>query len=201
MIKTDQLSDSDLKSYAEVHIQYEFDMLLWSARVLAFLSPVANKGHLDWVVFNGLLNTFAIHARNLTLFLYSGDKENIQPSDVVIENYIDQAILKRCRPQISDLLNMVITKANKQVAHLTTDRIQYEKDGKAWNFIEIALEIKRIFSKIASFIPDEKISENLKKKFSEEKMDSPIIQATVINDPNSFPIGLEIRFISEIIKK
>ena len=193
-MNADQLSDSELKSYAEDHIQYEFDMLLWSARILYYLSSMNDKGYISWVIHDSLLNSFSIHARNLTEFLYFGDKPNRKSSDVVIENYMEKSILFQHRPPISKLLDTVITKSNKQVAHLTTNRIQYELEGKGWNFLEIVMEIKGIFSKIASFIPDERISENLKEKFSEEELDIPIIQVKVINNINNFPIGLEIKF-------
>ena len=111
MITSMNLSNKELMDYAEEHIQYEYDMLFWSANVLAFLSPVANKGIIDWVVFNGLLNTFAIHSRNLTLFIYSGNKDNTQKTDVVIENYIDIDILTKNKPKISKILNTVIKKS------------------------------------------------------------------------------------------
>ena len=88
-------------------------MLLWSARILAFLAKVENRGHISWTIKNALLNTFAIHARNLTLFLYPGS--NRYPTDVVIEDYINQYDLTKNLPPISKILEKVINKANKQV--------------------------------------------------------------------------------------
>ena len=198
IIESNGLSNSQLKNYAEEHIHYEYDMLCWSARVLAFLSPIANQGIIDWVIFNGLLNTFAIHARNLTLFFYSGKMGNRKSTDVVIENYVDSVNLAKSLPSIPELLSKVITKANKQVAHLTTNRFQYEEFGKEWNFVKITLEIKSLFVKTAPYIPDEKISVRFKKNIMDDKLESPFIKPTIIFNSEKFPIGLDIRIVSEI---
>ncbi len=200
MKNSNNLSNSQLKEYAENHIRYEYEMLLWSARILGFLAAIESKGHIHWTLLNGLLNTFAIHARNLTLFLYPGDKKDRHPSDVVIENYINQSDLNSI-PSISPLLQKVKIKANKQVAHLTTNRIQYELKDKPWNFIQISEEIMRIFSNIVPFIFRDKITEEFRTLLSEEKLGSPLIQIRILENNNKFPIGLEIKIISDVIIK
>jgi hypothetical protein len=201
ILKVNQLFDSELLEYAENHIQYEYDMLFWSACVLAFLAPIGGQGHIGWVVFNGLLNTFSIHARNLIQFLYANSMGKVKQSDVIIEYYVNEVDLSNNLPVISKLLDEVIIKANKQVAHLTVERIEYEDHGKAWNFIEIANEILQIFSKVSEFIPDTKISKSLKEKFIRTKMESPIIKPTIIYNSSAFPIGLEIKILSELKMK
>ena len=159
IINSTDLTDLELLKYAEEHIQYEYDMFLWSARLLAFFKPEVINGAIGWVVHNGLLNTFSIHARNLVQFLYpSGNKKDRHTTDISIENYLAEATILEIRPPMPELLSEVITKANKQVAHLTTERIKYEVEGKGWNFLEIASEITEILFIMAPYIPDEKIS-------------------------------------------
>lgn len=68
MKPTHTRTDAQLNAYAEEHVQYEFDMLMWSTTVLVALAPHQHKGFLPWAVHNGLLNTFAVHARNLVTF-------------------------------------------------------------------------------------------------------------------------------------
>jgi len=131
MIKSSDLSNLELKKYAEEHIQYEYDMLLWSARLLAFYKPEAINGAIGWTVHNGLLNTFSIHARNLVQFLYpSKNKKDRNPTDISIKNFVSETDIVEFRSPMPELLTFVNTKANKQVAHLTTNRIEYEREGK-----------------------------------------------------------------------
>lgn len=198
MIKSSDLSNLDLKEYAETHIQYEYDMLLWSAKLLAFYNPENNRGHIGWTVHNALLNTFSIHARNFVKFLYPGEKNNRHSSDISIENYLDKTTITRLRPQISEALSLVITKANKQVAHLTTERIEYEKKGKGWKFLEIATEIIYILSTVTPAIPDEKISIELKNKISRKIFKSPYIAINLLKNDINLPYGLEIKITSNI---
>jgi len=68
------LSDIQLLQYADEHLQYEIDMLIWSAGILAFLAKHTGEGYLPWAINNGLLNSYALHARNLINFLYSQSK-------------------------------------------------------------------------------------------------------------------------------
>lgn len=129
------LTDEDAYQYSEQHICYELDMLQWSTIALLKIIPDTNGTDPNLIFCkNALLETFAIHSRNLIDFLYPPEK--VHKTDVTIRNYVDekghQQIQKR-----NDLLEEAKTKANKQVAHLTTDRITYEKEGKGWCFLNI----------------------------------------------------------------
>ena len=60
MKSPNSLSDSHLLQYADEHLQYEIDMLIWSAGVLAFLEQHRGEGYLPWAINNGLLNSYAL---------------------------------------------------------------------------------------------------------------------------------------------
>jgi hypothetical protein len=184
------LTDDQLKAYAEEHLQYEYEMLIWSAAILIPLVHYKDEGHLPWAFNNGLLNTFAIHARNLICFIYSSSCCSVFPTDIVLEDYVEPSIIKEHRPPISGVLQEVITKANKQVAHLTLERIEYEQGGKRWNFGEIAIQINEILAKIAPHISSGKISEQLKKKFSKPLLKIPIVNILTSNKNDDLPIGI-----------
>lgn len=174
-------------------------MLLWSARLLAFYKPDAIKEAIGWTVHNALLNTFSIHARNLVQFLYPNkSKKERKPTDVSIDDYLNEDTLSEIRPPLSTLLSEVNTKTNRQVAHITTDRIVYELQGKGWNFLQIAAEIIKVFSEITPFIPSGKMSKEIKNRFSKEIVESPIINIDLLKDKNNIPNGLEIKIISKI---
>lgn len=184
------LTDDELKAYAEEHLQYEVDMLTWSAGVLTSLAIYKDKGPLPLVITNGLLNTFAVHARNLIDFLYSGSGNKDFPTDIIIEDYVDTATLAQALPEISPLLEEAKKKAHKQVAHLTRERMEYEKAGKEWTFIEIAQHIRQALASIAPYIPNARISDNLKRKISSRELEIPKVDISLKNAPDGRPIGV-----------
>ena len=164
------LSDSELLKYANEHLQYEIDLLTWSAGILASLASHIDKGQLPRAIRNSILESFALHARNLIDFLYTPAK---YPTDVALENFVDAGPIACFLPAISSLLEEARTKANKQAAHLTTDRIEYERAGKEWRYLEIANQILKAFASIAPHIPSGKISHSLRQKLIDPCM--PIV--------------------------
>lgn len=187
MKSPNSLTDDELKSYAEEHLQYEYDMLIYSAGILAFLAADRHKGLLPWTINNGLLNTFAVHARNLIDFLYARPRKKDQPTDIIIEDYVDVSALSKALLKISPLLEEALNKANKQVAHLTRERITFEKVGKEWKFIEIVQHVHKGLAAIAPHIPSSKISDSLKKKLSSTQIVIPVIDISVSNTPDGHP--------------
>jgi hypothetical protein len=185
-----RLPDDDLKDYAEKHLQYEVDMLTWSAGILAFLARQNNKGYLSWTINNGLLNTFAIHARNLIDFLYSRSRGKDYPTDIIIQDYASDSDVSSHLIGISPLLEEALIKANKQVAHLSMERIDYENTGKEWKFIEVSKHIRQSLASIAPYIPASKMSLGLREKLSVSDIKIPVVDITVKDAPNGHPIGV-----------
>jgi len=183
------LSDQELRAYADEHLQYEFDMLIWSAGILAPLAAHHDHGYLPWSLNNAVLNTFSVHARNLISFLYSRSQRKDRPTDILIEDYIDEEILEEHLPPITPLLEEAITKANKQVAHMTLERVDYEKEGKAWKFIDVANDIVAAFQSIAPHFPDPRISTELRDKLSRSGLIIPAVKADALDDIDGFPSG------------
>jgi len=188
------LTDGELKAYAEEHLQYEVDMLTWAAGTLAFFAPHKDKGLIPWTINNALVESFASHARNLIDFLYSRSCRKDYDTDIVIQDYVAADVLAEVLPEISTLLYEALIKANKQVAHLTLDRIKYEKAGKEWEFIEIVRHIYQAFASIAPHIPNSKISDELRQKLSKTQVVIHIVDVSIINAPDSRPIGVSLSF-------
>ncbi len=184
------LTDDQLKAYADEHLQYEFDMLTWSAAILGFLAAFRESGALPWAINNGLLNTFAIHARNLIDFLYSRSRGKDRASDVIVEDYIQEDTLPGLLPTMSPLLEETLTKANKQVAHLTKERVEYGRSGKEWKFIEVAKEIRNAFAAIAPHLPASKVSDALRRKLLQRNVEIPVVDILLKNDHRGRPIGV-----------
>ena len=186
------LSDNELKAYADEHLQYEHDMLIWSAGILARLFPYQVDSSIPWALVNGMLNTFAIHARNLIDFLYSGSDGKDRPTDIIIEDFVDAESISGHLPPISESLKKARVKVNKQVTHLTMERIEYEKAGKGWMLFEIADEIKKVMAAIAPQIPRTRISNDLRDKLIESRLAIPLVDISSIRAQNGAKVGVSL---------
>lgn len=128
-----RLTDREAYQYSEQHVCYELDMLRWST--LSLLNTPNNlKENSILLVKNSLVETFAIHSRNLIDFLFP--PLNTQETDVTIRDYLDQRGSQQIQ-ECQGILKEARYKANKQVAHLTINRITFEEEGKEWSFLKI----------------------------------------------------------------
>jgi hypothetical protein len=184
------LTDTELLQCAEEHLLYEIDMLIWSAGILAYLAGHKTEGYLAWAMNNGLLNTFTLHARNLINFLYSRPRGSEYATDVVLEDYVGDQVAASNRPQITPLLEQALKKANKQAAHLSIDRLQYEKAGKEWEFIELSKQILAAFMGVAPHIPDSRMSEGLRQRLAQSGFRIPIVDISIGRSPAGDPISV-----------
>lgn len=173
------LLDEELRDYADHHLKYEIEMLVWASGILATLGTLREKGLLARECKNALLNTFALHSRNLIDFLYLRASCKDRPTDVIVQDYIDQNTLSKYLPPITPLLQQTKEKADKQAAHLTIDRIQYAKSGKGWKVIEIAENIMKAFRAIAPFLPENRVSDPLKQMILQSDLFIPQVATNV----------------------
>jgi len=82
---------------------------------------------------NVLIESFAIHSRNLFDFFYTkGRKDDIAASDYII----NKQIFKQTRTK-KRILDNLTRKTNKQVAHLTYSRNNYNNINKGWYVMQI----------------------------------------------------------------
>jgi adenine-specific DNA-methyltransferase len=89
-------------------LQYEINMLTMSVGILAYLGTHNNTSPIPWVINNGILNTFAIHARNLIDFLYSRSKKMFQRQRIVVR----RLLTRKFRLQASSVAETFITTDN-----------------------------------------------------------------------------------------
>ena len=160
-------------------------MLCWSTGMLAHLTSHNQNGPIPWSISNAMMNTFSLHARNLINFIYSRSKNKDYPTDIIIEDYFGDSNHNPI-PDITPILEEALIKANKQAAHLSIDRIDYEKSGKEWFFVKIAKQIMEVLQIVVVSIPDSRISPKLKRKLLHDEFIIP--QLEVKTKPNSHGI-------------
>jgi hypothetical protein len=161
-------SDDQLREYSERHLAHEIEMLLWTASVLygfsiAQLLRKTVEDKIAWATRSAYLEAFAMHSRNLIDFLYlkrhyKTDRKN----DIVVEDYIAVSILDSHLLPITALLKDAKIKADKQIAHLASERLGYDMFATSWFYTEIIRDIFQAFNSIASFFPEDKSSEHFR---------------------------------------
>ena len=146
-------SDAYLLEYSSEHLLYELDMFLWLAQVCGGDAKIAAGSSRDTTrLSNVLIESFVVHLRNLIDFLYI---DAPQKTDVVAADFCADGVWKAARPRVSAALETARTRANKEIAHLTTDRLKGSSPAKRWEFVALAKEIHallRVFSTHA--LPD-----------------------------------------------
>jgi hypothetical protein len=125
--------DAYLLEYSGEHVRYEFDMFIWlgaicgnsSVQVGAPTQPDALR------LKNVLIEAFAVHLRNVIDFLYI---DSPQATDVIAADFLNPGEWSRLRPAMSPHLSRARVRANKEIAHLTTERLAGSPPEKAWDF-------------------------------------------------------------------
>ncbi len=194
------LTDDELRAYADQHLKYEIDKLLSSTAILPALSQVKNDGLISWAANNAFLNTYSIHARNLIDFLYSGSSGKGYPTDILVEDYIDSAVLVKVLPSIPPLLEEAKRKADKQVAHLTLERIEYEKGEKAWRILEVTRHIMAAFFHLGPHFPESRTSREFRGLISAPSIFFREVTPTLVRDGPDV-IGIELRLSREVTQE
>ena len=136
-----------LKKLAE-HIRYELDMFKYTAKYLRTTK--------DQFLINVLLESFAIHSRNLFKFIYP-DKQP-HKDDIVVGIFVDKKrfYLKNRTPRKE--LKFIVKKANKQVAHLTYFRLRYNRRTKPWDVLRIENGFRKTIEAFLKSIPEQEAS-------------------------------------------
>lgn len=125
-----------IKKEIEELLLYEIEMLRETYKEISLLK-------VSQFQFNLLIESFVLHARVLIDFFYS---ERKYKDDVIAQDLLPSTILwADFRPVLSTTLKEAKKKADKQLAHLSLDRINLKNNNKhGWRFQEINQEIEDI---------------------------------------------------------
>lgn len=148
-MNTTRRADDVLKT-ASAHVHYEFWMLASTANALA--SGIAVQGWLP----NALLESFVIHLRALSDFLYA---KEARPDDVLAGDFFAPEGWSKLRPVESELLKKARLRAHKEIVHLTYARLNVTPETKPWMFIEIANAMHSVLEVFLQHVPKHLLSE------------------------------------------
>lgn len=136
-----------LSDYSFDHVFYEFDMLLRLAQIYEEGATLAAKSEDLGRLSNAILEAFVLHLRNVLDFLYEPDKP--RPTDVLAADYFEPGEWKEIRPLLSSTLKDARRRANKEMAHLTTERIPRTPEAKEWDCAGLIAELRPIMELMA----------------------------------------------------
>ena len=118
------------------HLEYELKMFVTTYRILA------QKLFKENAIHNALMESFAIHARNLIAFLYYENKNDY----VVANDFVaDIAMWKKERCEQSSCIKNATERANNLVAHLTYERLEILTKQSKWEIEVLYKEIIKVF--------------------------------------------------------
>jgi len=139
----------DLTSAAD-HLFYEVQMA--RATALGLLSGLFPIGPLH----DAVLEAFVIHARNLVHFFFP---QGAQPSDVLAEHYFPEAQTWNAhRGTLPESLAPLRGRANKEVAHLTYDRLALTEETKRWEVVQVLKDLDALVAKFCAAVPPSLLS-------------------------------------------
>ena len=142
------LSESELMAYSAEHLRYEMQMFFATAQILSRMSLSDNSSDLEKICSNAYMESFVIHLRNLSEFLYP---KRSKKNSVIAEDFFTNPMdWKRLRPKESKVLQHARERSHRELAHLTSDRLNVTPSAKQWAFIALATEIKCLLETFAN---------------------------------------------------
>jgi hypothetical protein len=136
----------NLAAFAGEHLFYEAQTFIYARKALKSAGLQSQK--------NVLIESCSLHLRNLVDFFY---QSNAKADDVIAADYVADWD-KKC-PAISSLLEKARTRANKEVAHLTTKRIAGSPQEKSWDFDAVSAELRPAIAKFVEVVDRVKVPE------------------------------------------
>ncbi len=138
-------SPPDLLAYSGEHLVYEVQMFFGA--ISACRAPVGSNHFLRMAS----VEAFASHLRNLIAFFYP-DRFRAFDNDVLAWHFLSpRASLKewfdqwsKARPPLSSTLERAKVRADREVAHLTTERITGRPPEKVWPVVSLGREMRGI---------------------------------------------------------
>ena len=135
--------DDYLLKYSEEHVHYELDHFFWLATGLGNGMQIGAPSQQAVVRINNILiEGFALHLRNAIDFFHP--RNSSKPTDVIAADFLPTGMWEGIKPPISATLSTARTRADKEMAHLTTARLFGTPPEKQWDFSALNVELKEL---------------------------------------------------------
>lgn len=152
----EDLSDQQLRDWADEHLQYEWETMLYAGNMLG----PQRQGMID----NVALESFLVHARCLNDFLWHGPPWG-REHDVFAVDFCDPNKWTKAKVNLPQDQLRAARERNRwgrEIMHMTTRRISGTQDNKAWPVGPISREILQGLTRFGELALDGKISGKLR---------------------------------------
>jgi hypothetical protein len=147
-----QRDDATLAAWAEEHLVYEVDQLVYALERLADEEPESRAANLA-------LESFAVHARCLFEFLWFKPKEQYE-DDAFASDFSAEWNERRnaIPPHLAEVKDR--RRFGQEVFHLTYERMAVFDDEKVWLCGEMAMEIAAALKLFAALARDDALDDD-----------------------------------------
>jgi hypothetical protein len=154
MKKRDKRTDPELQQDSKT-VLYEFQTLY----------QIATNLHRE--SSNALIESFGIHCRALTHFLFGHDKP-LSPTDVLARDYFHD-VQNGWEHSCPKILEDAKTRANKQIAHITTERrgLDQSPDQKVWEIREVLHSLSEAMEQFLNVVPKTRLADGVEVQLRE----------------------------------
>jgi hypothetical protein len=129
-------------------VKYEIDMLQQTAELLS-------KPNFSQTNHDALLESFAIHTRNLFVFFYCGTKLR-KKDDVLAEDYLINKKEFRMHRTKKRELNYLTKRIAKLIVHLTYHRAVYNRKTRLWSVTSILKKMNKTIDAFMNSLPEKR---------------------------------------------
>jgi hypothetical protein len=134
-------SNSYLYAYSNEHLLYEL------CQFYGILNALHGESFRHWqtnasqsiIIGNTLVEGFALHFRIITDFLFPGVSP--QSTDIVADDFCQPGAWNCNKSTMSDSLATARKKANKEIAHLTSNRSLLTAANRLWDLNQLSREV------------------------------------------------------------
>ena len=144
-------------------------------RMLWELAEIVPRSKKDSTEYIALLESFAIHMRNLVEFFCFSEHDDY----VRAQDYFDNANMWPAQAKLTAVLKNGLQRANEEVAHLTTGRKAGNPTDKAWDTTEFFKEVEAVARDFAQKASPKKLHADIVALF---KMNTNEIRVWVENN-------------------
>jgi len=143
------MDEKYLKNYLNEHFVYETNALCYAKARLVEINESEGRKQDE---INMALESFLFHSRNLIeFFYYDRDAKNYSRAF----HFIGRGKWLEERPQKTKLIEEVKDRANKEIVHLTYDRILGTPPEKKWDWPDAFSDLLKVIKTFLDLLPEE----------------------------------------------
>lgn len=133
--------DAYLYSYSNEHLLYECTQFFWVSNVLSqgTVAQWVTEPDQGPLMNNTLLEGFALHLRSVIDFLCPSNTP--KSTDITADDFCASGVWCPLVSPRPNSLTVARTRANKEIAHLTSNRSLLTDQNRIWNYTQLTAEI------------------------------------------------------------